>query len=625
MTRMSWKSGYSYLLIGMLAFLSYANTIGHDFAWDDVIVITENSRVQKGWGGLKELFINKRLNKTEYQYGYRPITLLTFATEVEFFGLNPHVFHVVNVLLYTLLCVVLLIVMTRMFQQHAYLILAAVVLFAVHPLHTEVVANIKSRDEILAMLFSLLSFYGFLRFMETSQWRWVPVSLGFLILGFLSKESAATILGIIAISVYYRSSKLNGYFFSRIAILSLFAIVVIFVRAWSFSDVVFQSNDSELLQKGVFHYDVFLGNPLVSADSLIHRVANGFFLLWYYLSKAVYPWPLVHDYGYSQLEVKMLHSNSLWIVLSLVFMLFVYTFFELRKRSVQGFGLAWFSISVAIYLQLFALTPDLFAERYAFVGLFGLMLVLAALLSELVKSKNIRIGLVSVSATVFILGTFQRNKAWANNETLYETDMPNLQKCARSLYNYGLFNHAKYYDSAPSEKPKLKEKILSSYERALEITNRAIVIHMDLGSAYMEFGQPEKAYKVFKEAQMLFWKMSIPYVQLGKYHMSFANYDSGYYYFEKAIEYGSSNPDYYYLAAVCQFKLSNDSLVLDLLAKGEPFAPDGSGYYTLMARAYLRSGNTEEARRSLEAGLGHFPNDSDLIGLLRQIPKDEHN
>lgn len=619
MKQVSFKWNYAYLLVGLLGLISYVNTIGHDYAWDDAIVITENSRVQDGWGSINELFANKRLNQTEYRYGYRPITLLTFATEVEFFGLNPHVSHTVNVLLYTLMCMLLLYVMSNLFSSHKYVVLGAVILFTVHPLHTEVVANIKSRDEILALLFSLLSLYGVMRSIDTGSWKWIIPSLIFMTLAFLSKESAATFIGIIVVSIYYQAQRVDRKTLIHFAIPGLLAVLVLLVRFISFSGFVFESNDAELIEKGVFHYDVFLGNPLVDAESTVHRIANGVYLLWYYFSKTVFPWPLVHDYGYSQLEVKLMDSNSLWIMVGLILIVVAYAIVQLKNRTIEGFGLAWFFISSVIYLQIFAITPDLFAERYEFVGLFGLLLSLVSLVSRIVGSAYLRVGIMAVSIIIFLGGTLTRNRAWASNDALYEADMPNLQNCARSLYNYGLFNHGKYYAASEAEKPILREKIIDSYERALQVTNRAVVIHMDLGSAYMEFGEPEKAYKVFKNAQELFWKMSIPYVQLGKYHMSFEAYDSAFYYFEKSIEYGAANADYYYLAGVCQFKMDNDSIASEILAKGEEFEPSASGYYTLFARVLLRKGDLAGALQAIDRGYQRFPSDLALQQMTKAI------
>ena len=77
-TKAHWTFG---LIIFLLAFIQYSNTLGHDFAWDDKIVIQENDRVQQGFSGIPELFLKYNSDLRKDQYGYRPITLTSFAID----------------------------------------------------------------------------------------------------------------------------------------------------------------------------------------------------------------------------------------------------------------------------------------------------------------------------------------------------------------------------------------------------------------------------------------------------------------------------------------------------------------------------------------------------------------
>src|SRR6185503_709919 len=106
--------------------------------------------------------------KTSYRFGYRagddelyrPIPLAVFATLWQYFPDNPFPFHLVNVLLYALSAFVLYKVLRRIFAgYHSLLSFAATLLFIAHPLHTEVVSNIKSLDEIASFLFALVTLH----------------------------------------------------------------------------------------------------------------------------------------------------------------------------------------------------------------------------------------------------------------------------------------------------------------------------------------------------------------------------------------------------------------------------------------------------------------------------------
>ena len=139
--------------VAILAALIYSGSLGHDYAYDDLAVLKENRFVQKGLDGIGEIL------STQYFEGYdpntnarayRPVSLITYAFEVEYAGLNPRVHHTVNVLIYSLTAIILLLALLRLLRSfHWSLAFLTTVLFVVHPVHVDVVANIKSRDELL--------------------------------------------------------------------------------------------------------------------------------------------------------------------------------------------------------------------------------------------------------------------------------------------------------------------------------------------------------------------------------------------------------------------------------------------------------------------------------------------
>lgn len=172
------------LVLFVLSVLVYANTFNHDFAQDDAIVITENMFTKEGFNGIPDLFrydtfygFFKTENKDKLVAGgrYRPLTLAMFAVEYQFFGENPTAMHIVNALWYGALVVALYICLLTLLEQRAkwdkelsatmvYAIpLLAAFIFAMHPLHTEAVANIKGRDEIITLLGSILTLWLLLK------------------------------------------------------------------------------------------------------------------------------------------------------------------------------------------------------------------------------------------------------------------------------------------------------------------------------------------------------------------------------------------------------------------------------------------------------------------------------
>ena len=201
---------YGLYLVGLLTFCLYYPTISYDYNLDDYLVTQGQDFAEKGLPvshytsyGLDSL--SRIFTEPYYQdndgnsYGFRPITHVSFALEHEFFGESAGVSHTMNALLYALLSMMLALLLHRLFPQWDYVVvLLATLLFAVHPMHVEVVASIKNRDEILALLFFLLGWYLMLHYSKQPR---LSILLGVLCfaLSIYSKLSLLFMPGVIAL------------------------------------------------------------------------------------------------------------------------------------------------------------------------------------------------------------------------------------------------------------------------------------------------------------------------------------------------------------------------------------------------------------------------------------------
>lgn len=182
--------------------LLYFQTLKHQYAWDDALVIHGNELTKKGFSGLAEIWTSARY--IEDRPTYRPIPQTLFAIEWAMAPNNPRLAHFTNIILYGLCCLVLFTLMKRWFSGYSpYLILFISMLFVLHPVHTEVVANIKSRDEILAALFALLAI-KFATEISGNKFYFKNSLLCFtmLLMAVLSKISAITILPFLLLIIY---------------------------------------------------------------------------------------------------------------------------------------------------------------------------------------------------------------------------------------------------------------------------------------------------------------------------------------------------------------------------------------------------------------------------------------
>lgn len=223
-------------VIGIFSFALYFNTLFNDYNLDDELV-TQNHRVTgKGWDVVKfnfdafstdSSFSVKLKNflpavfrvpyyedNAGYKYEYRPMVLLSFAIEHMLFAKKetiagnevytdqPGWSHLINVLLYALLCVLLFVVLKELLRKFNIAFPFLITLFfAAHPIHTEVVASIKNRDEILALLFALLSLYSSIKYVQGRRVYFLLLVPVFLVLGILSKPTIITFALLIPLSL----------------------------------------------------------------------------------------------------------------------------------------------------------------------------------------------------------------------------------------------------------------------------------------------------------------------------------------------------------------------------------------------------------------------------------------
>lgn len=256
------------IILCMLAFVIYANTFKHEFAHDDGIVIVKNEFVLEGFDGIKGIMTRdaydsyyRQLNTTNQLKGgrYRPLSIVTFAIEQQFLGAvkekdvdsvlkqaisygvtgpeqqqlinNMHVRHVFNVLWYMLSVVVLLWFLREIiFGSYPLAAFFAALLFTVHPIHTEVVANVKSRDEIMSLLFMCLTFiYAFRYEDDKSKKGSLAIALLSYFLAFLSKEYAITLLVLLPMAFYifrgYSVFKAVSTIFPYVLVVTLYLAV----------------------------------------------------------------------------------------------------------------------------------------------------------------------------------------------------------------------------------------------------------------------------------------------------------------------------------------------------------------------------------------------------------------
>ena len=509
------------VIIALLTLICYANTLTLHFALDDRMVILESKyTIQGGWESVKSIFTEDTF--TGY-FGsdhsivaggrYRPMSHLTYMIECQLFGKGikekigdlddyhnlhnmaheayfyetpmPIVSHLMNVLYYILLCLLLYEVLAKIFPQYEEkkwfqsLPLFAVVLFAVHPIHTEVVANVKGRDEIFAMLGAFAALWCSLKYVNTRKWYWLILSLLAFTFGIFSKENTITFLAVLPLTLFYYKSenkRTADYFITLtpMVIGSVFFIIVRYKVLGSMMPPDLTGN--------------ILNNPYINSTRA-QQIATVLITWGIYLKLLFIPHPLTHDYYPHQITITDFSNPLVWVILLGCIALVVYGIWKLKKKTVPAFGILYFIITFSIVSNLLFNVGTFMNERFVFMPSIGFTLIVGWWLYRLSTAsvpalQKTAVGIAGVVCLLFGIKTITRNFTWKDDFTLFLTDVKtsdNSIKCNISAGGSSLQLWKK------NHKERDKRNAYNYLDKALKLDNNALNAYLLLSElAYLD-------------------------------------------------------------------------------------------------------------------------------------------
>ncbi len=410
-----------WLILG-LAFAVSANSIRNGFAFDDIGIIETNPQLANHTNPLQFFKQGYWQNWSSDNGSYRPVLMLSFLANHLWTGLNPWSYHLVNVLLHTA-NTGFLILLLRRHGVGMRVTAAAAILFAIHPIHTEAIANTVGRGELLAFFWMALAWLCWTLFRKPpispenrrTRWGWFAASLFVYLLAILTKEHTLTLPALLFLvelllwkpdalpeAAPYRPARLLPY--------SGFALMFLICLAARMSVNSVLTSTGE---QGVVHLPFFQRLVTMSAAAAE----------WLRLLTVGYPLRPVYD----QSNFRFLQTPDwrAWVGLGWLLGLAWIGWRARRKAPIVSFAVGFWFITASMMSNLFFSTGSVIAERMLYLPSVAFA-ILAAWLFDLGwrQSKGTPYQIVfPVCFTALCMWygavTVFRNPDWRDNQALF--------------------------------------------------------------------------------------------------------------------------------------------------------------------------------------------------------------
>lgn len=467
------------LVLLVITFGLYFQCLQYGYVLDDLIVIEENKFTKQGLAGIKDIMTTESMTgyfgeqKNLVQGNrYRPLSLVTFAIEYEFHKeLNPKTSHFINILLYGFTGILLFMVLFLLFgrtNKTVWLGLPFLVslIFIIHPIHVEAVANIKGRDEIMALLFSLGSLYAALRYSDYFNNKWLILSSFLLMLGLLSKENAITFVAVIPLTLYFFNPNIKKGI--GLITMSLIGVTLLYLMIrFSYSGVPKISEVSK---------DI-MNNPFLGM-TFIEKMSTIFYTLGKYVVLLIFPHPLTHDY-YPYAIPKMNIGNP-YVLASLALYIFMvwYAVKYFFRKNIETYSIVYYLLTLSIVSNIIVNLGTFMNDRFIFMASVGFCIFLVHILTEKVQklpfsfSKYVSFSLLGIFIIFYAFKTYSRVPDWENALTLNKSAIKVSKNSARanSFMATALYNDYKEKEKSPiPEKLAILKEALPYAQKACEI------------------------------------------------------------------------------------------------------------------------------------------------------------
>ncbi len=433
------------LTLVLITLAVYWQVFGFGFvAFDDPEYVSHNPRVLKGVSPQSVLWAFT----TNTQSNWHPLTWISLMLDAQLGGGSPGVFHATNLLLH-LANTLLLFLFLHSVTGYRWRSAAVSALFALHPLHVESVAWITERKDVLSTLFWLLTMFAYVRYVKHRRLTAYLLTVALFGLGLMAKPMLVSLPLVLLLMDIWPLKREQGWW--RLVREKL----PLFVMSAASCVVTYWAQSTGGAVSGV------------DLTPLGVRLANAVVVCFAYIGKMVCPLDLVVIYPHPH------RSLPVWQVAGATaafLLMFAVAILSLRRKPYVFAGWMWYLVTLLPVIGLVQVGEQGMADRYTYVPLIGLFLVLAMGVPDLLERlKLLGQPKQGTSPLLVLLGLVVL-----------------LGLGASTYYQIG------YWRSS-----------IDLYEHALTVDPQNHLAHLGMGNALLEAGRPADAVKEYATALRL--------------------------------------------------------------------------------------------------------------------------
>ncbi|MBU0992864.1 MAG: tetratricopeptide repeat protein [Proteobacteria bacterium] len=467
----------------------------------------------KGISGIKEILTtdafygllgNKKIGLEGGRY--RPLSFIIFAIIYDVFGSYAPIYHYINILLYALTCFLIYVFtqkiipvrpITRWYFSIPWI---TAIFFLVHPIHTEVVNNIKGLDEILAFFLSLLTVYLSLLFVENQKFI-LGFFIGFIfLLALMAKENAITFLSIIPLTQYlFSNDRKKSYILTLFPLLTATGIYF-FLRIHAIGSIF---SNQEMFS--------LMNNPFLEM-TCSQKYATICYILGLYLKLLLFPHPLTYDYYPYHIPIISWQDIRAIVPFLIHVSGAIFALAAIRRYKIFSYGILFYLMTLSIVSNVIFTVGTFMNERFIYFSSYGVCLIvsyfichISACFSLKGNKMEVRSILLIIIVTFFSIKTIYRNTFWKDDFTLLSHDINISSESAKGNFNLAFLLYHRAIHSSNIETRQNELSLAIDYlTKAIHIYPGYQIAHFSMGLAYYQLDNNiVKLLDQFKQATSL--------------------------------------------------------------------------------------------------------------------------